>query len=268
MFNLSITILAICAIGVCALLIWYSSFRKTDKEKKYEKHLEDSLDDEYIIDPETGAKITLEQAESGHWVSHDHIDRLKSEAEIAQLFSDEERQVEHAINHIKSSPNFTAKVLTEAELHYVTNTNMMGKYQSWSYSNPYNFKNDKGYLILPAPITRGVGYYDEALEESQILFVLYLPNIEGHYYFRKKSKVEKLLDAVKSDDELDLENYECFTIKSSNNIIAITRILERLRGEQDLEFELIDNKLFIKTLRLACIEDLERLENIAFRMLS
>ncbi|QYA26684.1 hypothetical protein G3I01_14655 [Gramella sp. MT6] len=44
----------------------------TKAEREYEKRINESLADEYIIDPETGAKLTLEEAESGHWINHDN----------------------------------------------------------------------------------------------------------------------------------------------------------------------------------------------------
>ncbi len=48
---------------------------ETAERKEYERKLKESLKDEFIYDPETGAKITLAEAESGHWIAHDNENR-------------------------------------------------------------------------------------------------------------------------------------------------------------------------------------------------
>ena len=43
------------------------------------------MEDEYIIDPETGAKLTLEEAESGHWIAHENEFRTIPDSELNNL---------------------------------------------------------------------------------------------------------------------------------------------------------------------------------------
>ncbi|TXE15357.1 hypothetical protein ES692_17015 [Psychroserpens burtonensis] len=52
--------------GIGILFILFMTFNSdTSEQKEYDRKLKESLADEYIIDPETGTKLTLEQAESG-----------------------------------------------------------------------------------------------------------------------------------------------------------------------------------------------------------
>ena len=61
-------------IGILVvILLYYLLTYKTAEEKEYNKKLKESLEDDYIIDPETGTKITLEEAESGIWEVEDGI---------------------------------------------------------------------------------------------------------------------------------------------------------------------------------------------------
>ena len=53
------------------------------------------------LDPETGAKLTLEQAESGHWINHDNEYKTTPESEIEKLYSEEAKNAERAINYLK-----------------------------------------------------------------------------------------------------------------------------------------------------------------------
>jgi hypothetical protein len=62
----------------------------TQSEREQEEIMKQSLDDEFIIDPETGAKLTLEQAESGHWLTHDNESKEITEDAISKLSYEDE----------------------------------------------------------------------------------------------------------------------------------------------------------------------------------
>jgi hypothetical protein len=62
-----------------------------------------SLADEFIIDPETGAKLTLEQAESGHWLIRDNESREITEDAISKLPYEDEQTVERALNLLRAN---------------------------------------------------------------------------------------------------------------------------------------------------------------------
>ena len=86
--------------------------------------------------------------------------------------------------------------------------------------------------------------------------------LSGHYYFREKTSFEILADLFRNDDEIKLNNYESFTIKKSNNILYISKLLSFFKNEKELEFEICDNSFFIKTLSHPNMEDYLRIEKI------
>jgi hypothetical protein len=120
-------------------------------------------------------------------------------------------------------------------------------------------------LVLLASVVindKTPGYYSTTYIEPQVLFWLNFDFDMGHYYLREKSNVEKFLDLIKKDDELQLNNYESFTIRKSHNIIKIIKILEKFENQNRIEIEFMDTNLFVKNEKLATIEEVTRLESI------
>ena len=87
------------SISIIAFTLWIS-MRKTKKEKQYEEYLEESLEDEHLYDPETGAKITLEQAESGHWINHDNEFKPIDLRGLEKFQTKEEKDSLKALNYL------------------------------------------------------------------------------------------------------------------------------------------------------------------------
>ncbi len=247
------------------IVILYAAFNfKTKSEKEYEKKLKESLADEFIIDPETGAKLTLEEAESGHWVAHDNEFRTISESELKKLPTEDEKQVEIALNYLRESKVYTKTKFTPKQLKKIEKTKVLNSYDDWSYSNPYKF--EKGFAFLPAPELRGTTYYQNDYCESHLMFWVKITNIDGHYFFREKSSSEKFLDKLRDDDDIKFNDYECFTFKKSHSIILLKNILECFGNERNLEIEIHNKNLFIKTTKLLSLEDIKRIENIISKL--
>ncbi len=226
------------------------------EQKEYDRKLKESLKDEYIIDPETGAKLTLEQAESGHWVAHDNEFRTITESELEKLPTEGEKQAETALNYLRESKEYLKTELTEEQFDFLEKTRTLNEYDDWDYSNPFEFK--KGIVLLPAVELNGTINY----KESQLMFWVKVDNINGHYYFREKSSSEKLFDLLRNDDEIKFSDYECFTIKKTHNIILLKSILKNFEKEKKLEIEIHDDNLFIKTTKLVNLDDIIRIEKI------
>lgn len=72
-----------------------SIFVKSDREKAEEAEMEKRLADEVIYDRETGVKMTLEEAENGYIVKGTLTPRFKTDEEIEQHYSDEEKDIEY-----------------------------------------------------------------------------------------------------------------------------------------------------------------------------
>ncbi|WP_053990084.1 hypothetical protein [Mangrovimonas sp. TPBH4] len=256
-----IDVLIVILIFAALILAFYLAFTfKTKSEKEYEKRLEKSLADEYIIDPETGVKLTLEQAESGHWISHDNEFRAIPEFELDNLPTEDEKMVQKAINYLRVSKEYRKTTLTDKQIKVFEKSKTLNSYDDWHYSHPFEFEN--GIVFLPAPELHGMTYYQDDYCESHVMFWIKIDNINGHYFFREKSSSEKILDLLRNDDELKIADYECFTLKKSNNIILLKNILKNFENEKELEIEIDDENLFIKTTRLVNLNDILRIEKI------
>jgi len=251
------------AIGTVFFIYYFISVfiqSNSSEQKEYNRKLKESLEDEFIIDPETGAKITLEQAESGHWIAHDNEFRTIPDSELEKFLTEDDKQTEIAINYLRESRNYKRTELTERQIKILDNTKMLKKYDNWSYSNSFSF--EKGIVFLPAPELHGKTYYEDDYKESHLLFWKKITDLTGHYYLREKTSPEKILDTFKKDDDLTLKNYESFTFEKSFNIIKLNKILKNFENQSGLEIEIHNDDLFVKTMNLVCKEDIIRIEKV------
>ncbi|WP_047544843.1 hypothetical protein [Psychroserpens sp. Hel_I_66] len=243
--------------GILILFILFLGFKSdTPKQKEYDRKLKESLADEYIIDPETGIKLTLEQAESGHWIAHENEFRIIPEHELEKLPTKDERLAEIALNYLRESKEYLRTELTNEQFDFLEKTKILTEYDDWEYSNPFKFK--KGIVLLPSVELNGTIHY----KESHLMFWVKIDNINGHYFFREKSSSEKFLDLFRDDDDIKFSDYESFTLKKSHNIILIKNLLKHFENEKKLEIEIDNENLFIKTTKLVNLDDIIRIEKI------
>ena len=236
--------------------------RKTKKEKLYEQYLEESLEDEYLYDPETGAKITLEQAESGHWISHDNEFKTIDNSEFEKFQTTEDKEALKALNYLISESEYRKTTLSEEQIQILESTRILSKYDNWSFSNSFKLEFCNGFVFTPTVELHGNTRHQEDFIESQLMFWVISKHDLGHYYLREKKISEKVFDIIRNDDELKLDNYESFTYKKTTNLLHITQILKSLEGQKSLEIELLNNNIFIKTLNLLHLDDILRIEKI------
>ncbi|MFI0427950.1 hypothetical protein [Mariniflexile sp. HMF6888] len=246
---------------LATLVVVLCVFSKTPTEREYDKKLKESLKDEFIIDPETGVKLTLEQAESGHWIAHDNEFNTIPEDELDKLPSEEAKQAEIALNYLRGSKEYKKTKLTDEQFNILEGTKTLTNYDDWTYSDPFEF--EAGIVFLPSVELNLSGYY----KESHLMFWIKINDISGHYFFREKSSSEKIFDLIRNDDEIKSDHYECFTLKKSYSIIHIKRILEIFEKEKGLEIEIDNNNLFIKTLKLISLNDIIRVEKLIKRII-
>ena len=241
--------------GIAILFCFYIIFKpKSAEQKEYEKKLQESLDDEYIIDPETGKKLELVQTESGDWIPVETDMYQTSSSELTK----EAEMAEECIKYLNEHKDFQKLIdLHEKDIQMLDNSIMLNNYENWSYSNPFEYS--KGKVILPAPEIYGSTYYQDDYSESQLMFWIKINNINGHYYFRSKSKTEKILDKLRKDDDIRTKNYECFTLKKSFNPIEIERLLKLFADKSNFEVEINNDLLLAKTDRLININDVENM---------
>ena len=239
-------------------------FRGTKAEREYERKINESLADEYIIDPETGAKLTLEEAESGHWISHNNEFNTLPENEIEKLHTEEQKDAERAINYLRKSKDYKRYKFSESQIKFLESTRLLSKYDDWGYSNCFQIEYCNGFIFMPdvVLIDKVPGYFETTYNESQIMVWIKLKSNLGHYYLREKTGTEKFLDIFKNDDDLKLKGFESFTIKKSENIFKVNQTLEKLRKVNGIEIEIFDKNLFIKTMKFINVEELLLIEKL------
>ena len=237
----------------------------TKAEREYEKRINESLADEYIIDPETGAKLTLEEAESGHWINHDNEFITIPEKEIEKLHTEEQKDAERAINILRKSTEYKRYRFSESELEILENIKILSKYDDWSYSDCFKIEYCDGFIFMPAVvlIDKVPGYFETTYNESQIMIWVKLEGNSGHYYLREKTATEKFLDIFKNDDDLKMRGYESFTLKKSENLFKVNQTLKNLKNVKGVEIEIFENNLFLKTMKFINVEELLLMESIA-----
>jgi hypothetical protein len=250
-------------IGAIFFVYYFISVYKQSnsiEEKEYKRKLEESLADEFIIDPETGTKITLEEAESGDWNTQNNEFRTVPESELEKLITEDEKQAEIALNYLRESEFYRRTELTEEQFTVFKKTKILTNYDDWSYSNPFSFKN--GIVILPVPEIHGTTYYQEDYKESQLMFWKKIENINGHYFLREKTTSEKIFHRLRKNNELKLEYYECYIFKKSLNLTLIKELIKKIGNHKGLQIEIHNNNIFIKTLKFLSLEDIKRVEII------
>lgn len=251
--------------GIIGLVIWI--LKPNVKEREYDKKLKESLADEYLIDPETGTKMTLEQAAAGHWIVHDNEFRTMPESEIDKLYTEEEKEAVRALNYLKESKAYLNYDLSEEDIEILEQTKMLSKYDDWSYSKVFKIEYCDGLVLLPVvKIVEGSVYLQNEYEETQLLFWVKLKSDYGHYYLREKTFAEKVFDRIVLNTDFKIEGYEVFTFKQSESIIYLNKLLKTFEGVKGIELEISSNNLFIKNLKLFCLEDIKRVEKLVRRI--
>jgi len=241
---------------------------KTTSEKDFEKIQNESLDDETLIDPETGAKISLEQAESGQWDTPSNSELALMEEDITRLYSEEGKEAHKVITHIRTNQEYDKIEFSSLEIELLEQTKILSKYDDWKYSNLYKMSFCDGFVFLPSITildTQSASFQND-YNESQICFWVKSEVNFGHYYLREKSKIEKFFKHSKNDSDLKLEGYECFTFKRAQSTVLQKQILNLFETEQGLEIEFYENNLFIKNQILINELDFERMERIVKKL--
>ncbi len=248
---------------VGAVYLFFKLLKAVPNE--YDRKLNESLKEDYIYDPETGAKLTLEQAESGHWVAHSNDERIIPEEELEQYFSEEAADIQRLINDMKRA-GFKKFRLNDELIDTLESLAMLGKYQDWSCPDCFSYEGKFFVLFTQVQFNVSAGRHIETALLNELFFWVPDAGSSGHYFFREKKTSEKIFDLLRTDDELKLEDYECFTINQGNHI-SNNRLLQFFSGEPRLEIEFFGGHVFIKNEVSANKADFERMLNITKQIL-
>lgn len=229
---------------------------KSIEEKEREKQLEKSLDDERIYDPETGQLITLEQAQSGKWEASDRP--IISEDKIEKYYNDRDKEMVHIFNYLNASSLYEPLHVNSEISTILKNLNLLKNYDGWQHHSVSYRLEKKGVLLFPVVI------HGEFLE-PYILFGMSIPHQTGHYVFREKHAIEKWLDLIDSDDDFEIDGYECFTLSPTNDEALVTQILSAFEDTELIEIELVGSWLFVKSAKPATLVEVQDIEDILFR---
>ncbi len=251
------------ALVIFFIILWVG-FQWYKKNKEYNEKIKENLDDEHIIDPKTGTKITLEQAENGYWEEPEDKLGIMSENDIQKLYTEEEKETERTLNYLKE--NFLKLEVDNDTWLTLWQTKIVNQYDNFQHHIPFKAQNSNGTFFLAlvelgsnTDIPYRIGSY---YLENQIMLWLTVDFDLGHYYFREKTSAEKIMDKVRNNNDFNLTTYETFTFKKTQNIHRVEQILKVIEQEKGFEIEFMGSNIFIKNLRHANLEDLHKIEKI------
>lgn len=239
--------------------IGYLLFRKRPDDDAEEKLIKKRLEDPFIYDPETGAKITLGQAESGSWLLPDEEQREKYEDEQAKFYNHAELAEREVVVRLRKT-GYVYRKFSEQEIDELESTLLLGQYDSWSYDHSY-YSGTTNTHICFVTVSR-LRDHRRTMHDTQLLFRKKISNHGGHYYFWEKTAADKFIGLFSRHTGIDFPVYGTQIITKSGNTLYIKKLVEKFTAEKDLEIEIKGENLFIKTLKPVNIFDLDRIEKI------
>lgn len=253
--NILIGILVIVIIIVLYRLLIpsekYKKERQSIKEQeKIEKEKEKKrMEDPRIYDPETNTYITLEEAESGVWDVNDPKNKPSAE-EVKATFTESD-YINYTLREelIKEGFERINAPLSEEQYGHIETFKLLKQHEHWSYDDHFK-KNEITVLLLKI--------YGDTLISTWIP----VTRISGHYVFTEKTKTDRFFDLIQSDDDIKIENYECFTIQKTKETKGIENIMKLVNMYKHLEIEILPGHLFIKTTRRGRLTDLSMILNL------
>jgi len=164
---------------------------------------------------------------------------IRNHPDIELYAEGSEKEIEIISNYLITN-NFPYKEINDEQIEVLESTILLSKYSSWDTSHLFDIHNNN-LVFFP----RVMSYSNS--NDFQIMFWLKTNNIKGHYYFRKKTGIEKIIDIMRNDDEFKFKDFEIFTIKSSIYRTQILSVLKTFQDIKNIEIEIHNDNLYIKT---------------------
>lgn len=206
------------------------------------------MNDEFLTDPETGMKITLEEAEAGLWPEQDEFASMPLH-EIEKLPTEEMKQSAFALNYFLQSKTYLRYEMEMEEQSFLNQTAILGNHKHWSHSAAF----ESSFAKLKVLIVE--------LEFKHLFYWLQFESSYGHYFFRPKTNQERLFDRIKGDDDIVMDDYECLTYEASHEPEKLLPILELFQSQTNLEMEFSGRNFYVRTNTPLHVKDVEIFES-------
>lgn len=238
-------------VGLLFLIVYFTTNITGPKESEEIERLKKRLDDPRIYDPETDTYITLEEAELGVWDVDDPSKKINAE-DIEETFYEEEVVVQNICKELEREGFAKAKnPLSEKQFEVFEKLKLLDQLdENWGY---VEFYEHDGLVAMILNIQRA----------AEFAISIPVENVSGHYIFKEKTVTDRVLDKIRPDDDIKIENYECFTIQKTKTTRSIENIMQTINTHKRLEVEILPKQLFIKTTQSAKVSDALILLNIA-----
>jgi hypothetical protein len=248
-------VLVVLILLVVPIVLYFFSKKE---EEEIDKSFSGRLDDEFFYDKDTGTKITLEEiAENGFIQSVDQINRIKTDEEIKQFFSEEEWEEEYLLNDMKRR-GFTYLDFLESELEELQGTALLGQYENWTYTRPFEL----GELKLRVCFLDVQNYYlagkgSGTFNFKQLLFWVKILALNGHYLLVEKSFNDKILSLIEGEEYEERDNFFLKTLRASKYTVRNIDFIDNFNEIAGIEIEIWDENMFIKTKKMFSYQEFE-----------
>lgn len=240
---------------VAILFALFSKFiRFTFKtENDYNKKMMQRLEDPFLYDRESGTRFTLEQIKERTSDIDYNDDFIPDSKQKIPYYGEDHIEVEQ-ISTLLKSQDYKSIKLSQKQIKTLNKIESLSSCGDWGYDTAFDVGNSN--LVLFS------SFQDNGktvFANPKILFWLKIPAIGGHYFLRKKDTIEKVFDLVRNDDEFNFGNFEVFSIKSTKSRIQLLRNLAPFEDFENIEIEVQNDNMFIKTTDDISVESFKKL---------
>lgn len=227
--------------------------KESKSDKEYFKNLKTSLEDAYIIDPETGAKLSLEQAESGNWNS-DEVEYYDDEKD--PFLSDEYRFFKESSSYYIENLKYEFKEVADDAIDLIESLHMFAKYSEYFFFKTFS-KVEKNTMIGFVAVSLANIEYSRT---NQLFCWIKNLGFSGHYILIEKSKVEEKLLQLNGVNLKTFGSYHCEPIEKSTYESQLFDLFSKFSEIKGLDIEYKEGHLFFKTKNEMTQEDINRFE--------
>ena len=230
-------------IAVCILfLIVIGVFIVKSLFSRNTEEIEDQLEDGFLILPETGEKVSVEQVlnndpvlyyESNQEFTHEELER--SDNYSLDVFK--------LLDYLNTSELYDSIKVSEVEETILDKLLLTRGYDQEELYNYNRFNSNHRFCTL------GLGQYDHDNEswssENRVLFWLQIENTRGHYYLRKENLGDKLYKLFRKKDENRIDGIDVYQLGKKGNLKPLKEELSGLISRFDVEIEIVQNQMFV-----------------------